>query len=712
MEIQKQAKEVRYFFYSQAFADGFRATFAILLPSLVGMYLGRFDIGLTISLGAMAVSLTDAPGPMIHKLNGMLIASVLGFLVAFITALARLHTYTMGLEIVIVTFFFSMFSVYGNRATSVGNVAVMIMILTMDKATPRGEEWWQAALIFLGGMFYLSISLMLLTLRPYRNAQRALGDNIREIANYLSIRGDFYLVDTDLQNDYRRMVAQQVIVNEKQDHVRELLFKTRQIVNESTATGRKLLFTFVETVDLFENITASYYDYELLRKQYGHTGILDRIGLTLKKMAAELDAIGIAIQTNTASPPHFDYDQELRELKSEIDLRTTEAGLNPVVLKRILVNLRKVLSGFRDLRRYFDADIERLKTSLDHSHFVSHQSLDAKIFRDNLSLRSTVFKHAVRVSLACISGYLISRAIGYGQHSYWILLTIAFILKPAFSLTKQRNIERLIGTVAGGAIGVLILLFIPNKTAQFVFMVVFMLGSYSFMRINYLYMVVCITPYVLILFSLLGYGFRDVAMERILDTAIGCVIALLLSYFLFPNWESEGIKDYMRDMLKANAAYLQKIIDALSGQKVEMLEYKLARKDVYVHSANLSAAFQRMISEPKSKQRSEKQAHQFVVLNHILFSNIASVTTMLLTKEQKIYPKELILLAKRAHTRLVEGCRKLGDEKPEKVVATEKMPVAEEPEYDRDELLLREQVQFINKLSIDIDKTTGAMLQA
>jgi uncharacterized membrane protein YccC len=161
MEIQKQAKEVRYFFYSQAFADGFRATFAILLPSLVGMYLGRFDIGLTISLGAMAVSLTDAPGPMIHKLNGMLIASVLGFLVAFITAFARLHTFTMGLEIVIVTFFFSMFSVYGNRATSVGNVAVMIMILTMDKATPRGEEWWQAALIFLGGMFYLSISLML-----------------------------------------------------------------------------------------------------------------------------------------------------------------------------------------------------------------------------------------------------------------------------------------------------------------------------------------------------------------------------------------------------------------------------------------------------------------------------------------------------------------------------------------------------------------------
>ena len=68
----KNIQEVQYFFYSQAFADGFRATFAILLPALLGSYFGYFDIGLTISLGAMVTSLTDAPGPLLHKRNGML----------------------------------------------------------------------------------------------------------------------------------------------------------------------------------------------------------------------------------------------------------------------------------------------------------------------------------------------------------------------------------------------------------------------------------------------------------------------------------------------------------------------------------------------------------------------------------------------------------------------------------------------------------------
>ncbi|MGZ3854496.1 MAG: hypothetical protein ACXVBX_17000, partial [Flavisolibacter sp.] len=72
--MKPQAREIQYFLYSQSLADGFRTSFAILLPALLGNYLGFFEIGLTISLGAMCVSLTDAPGPVIHRKNGMFIA--------------------------------------------------------------------------------------------------------------------------------------------------------------------------------------------------------------------------------------------------------------------------------------------------------------------------------------------------------------------------------------------------------------------------------------------------------------------------------------------------------------------------------------------------------------------------------------------------------------------------------------------------------------
>src|SRR4029079_3518811 len=94
-------REIQYFLYSQSFADGFRTSFAILLPALLGNYFDFFEIGLTISLGAMCVSLTDAPGPIIHRKNSMFITVAFAFCIAAITSFARLNVYSMGLEIVL-----------------------------------------------------------------------------------------------------------------------------------------------------------------------------------------------------------------------------------------------------------------------------------------------------------------------------------------------------------------------------------------------------------------------------------------------------------------------------------------------------------------------------------------------------------------------------------------------------------------------------------
>jgi uncharacterized membrane protein (TIGR01666 family) len=704
--IQKNVKEARYFLYSQAFADGLRASFAILLPSLIGSYFGYFEEGLSISLGAMCVSLTDAPGPIVHKRNGMLFCIAFIFLISIITGFARLYDFTMALEILLVTFFFSMFNVYGNRAAAVGNAAVLIMILTMDKSVSTTENFLHSALVLIGGFFYFFLSMALHTIRPYRHAQRALGDCIRELADYLSLRADFYNTTIDIDENYRKLIAKQITVNEKQDHVREVFFKTRQIVKESTDESRKLVFTFVETVDLFEDITASYYDYVLLRKQFSDTGALDIIHDSLKKIVGELERVGIAIQSGSSFSRSFDYDEEIKSLKAKIDA-TTQNEPNRLVLKKIVVNIRNMLGDINNILQYFDTSVRLKKSNVDHSHFITHQPLDPKIIWDNLSLESSVFRHAIRVCLACMIGFSISRIIAYGQHSYWILLTIAFILKPAFSLTKQRNIERIIGTFAGGAAGILILYFISDTTVLFVFMVLFMIGTYSFMRINYLAMVVCTTPYVLILFSFFGAMFKDVARERVFDTLIGCAIAFLASYLLFPKWESEQLKTYMKNLLKANAAYLHKILEALTGQKFSMLEYKLARKEVYLSSANLSAAFQRMLSEPKNKQNAVKDIQQFVVMNHILFSNIATVATTLIAKEARIYPEELTHLARKANQRILESTKRLGEDVEETKIPSTPMRI--EKGETSDDRLMKEQLQFIVTVSENIDKVARVL---
>ena len=251
-----------------------------------------------------------------------------------------------------------LFVVYGVRATSVGNAAIVVMILTMDKPVPGNEILLHALYLTAGGIFYLILSLVLYQIRPYRTAQRLLGDCIREVANYLSIKADFYNVATDLETDYKRLVAQQIIVNEKQDLVRELLFKTRQIVEESTDEGRKLVFTFVETVDLFEDVTASYYDYKSLRKIFGGTGALQIIHQALRKIVEELNAVGVAIQANTSFKKSFNYDEEIKRIKAEIDAIPT---VDKLVLRKIVVNIRNLLADLDNIEQYFETGIKRKK---------------------------------------------------------------------------------------------------------------------------------------------------------------------------------------------------------------------------------------------------------------------------------------------------------------------------------------------------------------
>lgn len=709
--MRKQAREVQYFLYSQAFADGSRTTLAILLPALTGSYLGYFQAGMTMALGALCVSLTDAPGPLLNKRNGMLACALATFVVAAITAFASMSVYTMGAELLFLCFFFSMFNVYGGRAAGVGNAAILVMILTLDKKIPASEVLLHSSLITAGGLFYFVISYLLSALRPYRTAERMLGECIREIAKYLSVRASFYDPSIDLNTNYKKLIEQQITVHEKQEAVREILFKTRQIAEESTNAGRRLVLMFIETVDLFEDITASYYDYGHLRERFAGTGILKKVSLEIEAIARHLDTMGMAVQMNR----HFAYspmlEEQLTRLKADIDAIPRLQSESHLVLRKILVNLRKLLKRYSQLLHYYNSEVINAPTNnIDHDQFVTHQPLDPKIFFSNLTLNSNTFKHALRVSIACVVGYSLSRLFAYGQHSYWVLLTIAFILKPAFSMTKQRNGQRILGTLAGALIGVVILVVFHDKHILFAFMVIFMLLTYSFMRLNYLAMVIFTTPFVLILFSFLGVGFKELAQERLIDTVLGCSIAFLASVILFPSWESTQFNNYVKDMLVANRNYMQMIIAGLGGNQLDVLEYKLVRKQVYVQSANLSAAFQRMLSEPRNTHRNKKSTHEFIVLNHILFSNIATVATTLLSKTPRRHPNQMVTVAKHSLLKLEECIHALGAKEEE----TKKMQHVQTSRGEEialpDDQLLSDQLSFIDHLCVDISKAVHVII--
>ncbi|MFT3948894.1 MAG: FUSC family protein [Agriterribacter sp.] len=238
------------------------------------------------------------------------------------------------------------------------------------------------------------------------------------------------------------------------------------------------------------------------------------------------------------------------------------------------------------------------------------------------------------MSVCIFAGYAISQLFPFG-HSYWILLTIVTILKPAYSLSKSRNVERLLGTIVGVFIGFLMLNYITETYVLFIGTIVSMIIGYSFLQIKYFVSVIGITLYVLLSFHFLHpVDFRSVSTDRIIDTVIGSAISFIGAFFILPKWEHEQVDEYIAKLLQANTKYFTTVAKAFYESPLDVNEYKITRKEAYVALANLSDAFQRLLSEPSRRNKHPELLHQLVVSNHMLTSHIASLA---------IYAKSLAL---------------------------------------------------------------------
>lgn len=696
------SKKYMNFINGRYAAEGVRITVGIVLPSFLLGYFDLLDTGLVLSLGALCVSAADTPGASRHRFNGMFACSVLVTATAIAVQYATVNEVLLGALIAIAGFLFSMLTVYGNRSSAVGIAALLVLILSLQSPLTDVGIWRNASLILAGGIWYIIYSLLLYRLRPYKFIQQVLADYILHVSHYLKLRGDLYGDNPDYDKISQQLLQQQVAIEAEQHMLSDLLFNTRTVVRESTRVGRVLVKTFLEVVELYGSIMTTYQQYPLLHQQFDLTGILQEYQRVIYALSQEMEDVSTAIRTGIGSEASQETVQMVEKARAHFELlrqhyMDDENLENFVSLGRIQNNLEELAEQITQLHLYANYEVHVEVGTLNAKEALGTMQvadLRPSLFFNNLNFQSNIFRHSVRVALALLAGYIASLFFK-ADHGYWIMLTILVILKPAYSLTKKRNSDRLIGTVAGIVIGLLVLFVVKDVPVLLGIMLLFMAASYMFIRTNYFLTVMLMTTYLVIFFHYLYPGdINQIMLERLVDTAIGSVIAFFASLFIIPAWERHSIKSYMVSMLETSDRYYTEValhfavMVPINAQKIN-----IARREALVSLANLSDAFTRMMTEPKRFRQGLKNVHRFVSLSHTLMSHITSLSYLLQTEQNSFRSSDVVpvvestrLFFKNAMTVLSLGnaepqkpdstALKLINEKVQKLVDERKVEIA------------------------------------
>lgn len=346
-------KKIRNFVNSEMFSDGLKTTFSIVIPPLVLSYFNHIDIGASIAFGVVLTHMVDIPGVFKDRRDFMVISVICTFLVSLFAKLIIGHDILILFVLPILIFSLSMLAVYGQRATSL-SMAIMlafIMALSSDnRSIGSYTPLEQSLFILIGGIWYIFVSLSISKFRPYRLAQQTLGDCMEHVGEYIRIKGQLYDPNVNFEEVTKTLLKEQITINEKQNLVREVVFRNKKLVKDTTIIGRSLVFIFSDLNDIFESINATHFDYLKMNKIFGKEQVFHEINRISNDIAFELKSIAHHLTIGKKPTQQFNFEKELKHLKEEINTYNDDER---ILLINVYSTLKHITQKIGFIHRFF-----------------------------------------------------------------------------------------------------------------------------------------------------------------------------------------------------------------------------------------------------------------------------------------------------------------------------------------------------------------------
>lgn len=639
---------------AQHLLSGLTAAIGVLLVALAAAAIGGFHAAAAAAVGATCVSIVDTPTPPDFKRRSFAIAFVFDSLITLGVDLCRDQPVLLALIVIATSFVAAMVTVYGRIALALCMSMILAMVLALG-TTLHGIDgapaWQHAALFAAGGAGYAVFGALAAQILAARHKQIALREALNAFADYVRGKAGLYDAALEIETAYGALIERQVTLMERVDAARNLLFRDLERASE-----RQYAAALVAMLDAFETILSSQTDYWLLRRHFGATAEgpallhdirdgVQRLADMVTQIAAGLDGRGldaealrqqfhaIAARAGSIAPPHgqdeTDHGRAAQELRATLD----RIGMAIDAIARLHTVTRQIAAA------------EAVLDTVNLADFLPPRPYRVRLLLRHLRYRSPVFRYALRLSLAMLCAFILSEILSrYFAHGSWILLTVAVIMRASYSATRQRQKDRLIGSLIGCVLAAGLLHVLPDAALLAITFVTIGL-SHAYAPVRYRITSTSASVMALLMMHFLSPTADNLLVERLLDTLLGAGIAWLFS-FVLPYWERQDVPDLSTTLLRALRKYTQQAIRLAPAEQ----NYRLARKDLFDAIADFAGAVKRMRAEPGLQSGEMPRLRAFLATSYRMMTQLAALHVLLRMRGRDIAPAALEqIIAPRQH---------------------------------------------------------------
>ncbi|WP_435137883.1 FUSC family membrane protein [Formosa sp. A9] len=635
---------LKLFFKSSSFQRGLILTIGALIPLFLFSYLNIFHLAPSIAVGVLLNAPSDIPGSLKRKIIGTLCSIVITMFATTVILFSKPFLLILITVISLLSFCISLISAYGFRGSliSFSGLLAIALALAIQKETAT-DIWIHVGLIGIGGLWYILVSLCFYWIAPKTDDDQLLSDLLTLTGDYLITRANLFnktIAHDELQKDLFQLQTQ---ISDKQETLREILLAERKRSGRSHFDEKRVLI-FIALVDIFELALANSLDYNKINTLFkANTDYLAPFKNLNLVMGNHLKTLSKVIITKEKVPSKDELLKALALASDGITKYVDAIGLpkareGAMMLHNLYDYQEQLLEEIRSIRRALanvKDNSKLLPKSKDAAQFITQEEYSLSILFQNLSLKSPIFRHTLRLTIAVLLAFIIGEFFNI-KNAYWIILTLIVIMRPNYGLTKERTINRIVGTLIGAGIAIGIIALTQNVVVYSILAAVSLLLAFSFIQQNYRIGALFITVNIIFVYALLYPDTLSVIKFRVVDTVIGAALALGTTYFIWPNWEFKNLNQTIKSVIDKNTTYLLATQNLYHTKTVTEIEYKIPRKEAFLAMSNLNAAFQRMTQDPKSKQKELTLIYKIVTLNNTMLAAIASMGSFI--KNHKTTP--------------------------------------------------------------------------